>query len=740
MRNITKYMCAAMVSSLMLLVSNAFATPSAFDTQTLDENVTAVNKNGLAFNRVYVPVDIAAMSQRFTSQRQIAVAKDTSLSLDNSTWIAQGDGRYLWRLTLVAEGAENLALRVNALSLPEGVVLNLYNSNRQPVFSITAANVESSMQNGTMLTPIASGDTAVIELVASDLGATANTVFATSKVFIGVPNPMRETMEERARETSSRNGKMQHSQFQHVQTRVSPGTYPTSTSSGNNGTLDLPPECEDDFQGTCRRARLRNYGCFIDDVNNEISRATVGLLIDNGDSSDLLTVCSGTLVNTADNSGANYILTTEHCSHTPTSAGQAPDPDTYDANYRPNIVAYWNQTTACGTEERTFFNGFNGPTTTGYSTATAVQEVDHPFLDDEDISVNADGWLLFSSQAIPEGANPYWAGIDARDTASAVTNRDPNRNVVSENIDPSFTLGFNIAHPAGLQQHFASTNEVYVGRDSFVSDFDSASSWVTEMSLDKNFGSVVGGSSGSALVDQNGNVRGALSFVDSSGSTDFFARVDISWRPTINGGQPLEQEAGPLGRGYAAFLDPNDTGVNVISGFEDPARNDNLQVFLNPSAGTDIPAGATIEFSYLLDNAQDCSLAAEPPNPDWAGPLTVQNDIRLTRNVTTNTAGDSAYALTCTNADGFRVRRIATFNGSRGGNFPDEGADGGNGNGGGDNSGGNNSNGGDGNFSGGGGGGGCAMSSAQQPFDPGLLFLVALASLVIARKKETVNT
>ncbi len=287
-----------------------------------------------------------------------------------------------------------------------------------------------------------------------------------------------------------------------------------------------------DYTGTFGRPALDNNkaagSCNIDvncpegnDWKNE--KKAVCRLILNGNG-----LCTGTLMNNAKKDGKPYVLTAHHCI--------ADNPQTQ------NIVFEFNyEKTTC-----------NGTTSTNKITVSGCN-----------FRATADGidFALYEMKnKLPASYNAYYAGWDATGTR------------------PTKVTG--IHHPKGDVKKISISAKSIVVTSS--GGFTPNTHWLIP-SWDK--GVTEGGSSGSAIFDQNhrviGDLTGGSSGCDNITGNDVYARVANSWKDLASSSQQLKY-----------WLDPSNTGVLTLDGFTlttlDVASNDadsilSANVFPNPT-------------------------------------------------------------------------------------------------------------------------------------------------------------
>jgi len=126
-----------------------------------------------------------------------------------------------------------------------------------------------------------------------------------------------------------------------------------------------------------------NLDCQRNALNSKLSRAVVNLLIGNTGS------CTGTLVNNTAGDRKMYVLTASHCA----VAGFGQPTTELLAAAAPDVRAYFNEITSCGTELGSVGDGPSilGATHRGFRN---------------------DLWLLEMDLGPPAEARPFWSGFD----------------------------------------------------------------------------------------------------------------------------------------------------------------------------------------------------------------------------------------------------------------------------------------------------------------------------------------
>lgn len=267
------------------------------------------------------------------------------------------------------------------------------------------------------------------------------------------------------------------------------------------------------------------------EANKELNKKAVGLLLTNGSG-----FCSGTLLNNTANDGKPYFLTANHCYSNPSSWA-----------FR---FEWISPTPSCATTA----SSPNGPTNKTISGATLRAK-----------NANSDFCLVEINSAIPTAWGLTWAGWDKSETI------------------PDYVVG--IHHPAGDIMKVCRDDSGPIQATNSAGAGSSAETWeITSTGNGWEIGVTEGGSSGSALFDQDGRVIGQLfgggaacSGTNDNNALDFYGRFGVSW----NGASASVR--------LKDWLDPSNSNVSVINSFP-------------PLTTVALDASVVVEFT-------DCNLA-----------------------------------------------------------------------------------------------------------------------------------
>ncbi|MCR9183268.1 MAG: T9SS type A sorting domain-containing protein [Flavobacteriaceae bacterium] len=285
--------------------------------------------------------------------------------------------------------------------------------------------------------------------------------------------------------------------------------------------------------GPCNLDVDCSIGSDFDNIKDVLKRS-VALILAGG------SLCSGTLINNTDNNNAPYFLTANHCNNGNTGAWS------FRFNWvSPNPVCAQNQNSS---------NGSTNHTVSGASVLATNSKSDF-------MLVNIDAEL-------PSAWNLTWAGW--------------NRSTTDV---PEFTIG--IHHPAGDIMKVCRDDDAPTKQTFNFGGNPSAQMWrVGNWEL----GVTEGGSSGSALFDQEGRIVGQLaggsaacSGTSNNGGFDIYGRFDTSWDFGTTNNARLSN-----------WLDPSGTGATSIDILNAPDFQfiGNISIYPNP----------TSDLIYIMNN------------------------------------------------------------------------------------------------------------------------------------------
>lgn len=242
-----------------------------------------------------------------------------------------------------------------------------------------------------------------------------------------------------------------------------------------------------------------------DGANWENQKRSVVMLVTNGSG-----FCTGATINNALNDGKPYVLSANHC---------------YSNNVASWVFRFhWESATCANPATSPTFQSLSGSVLRARRTPTDF------------LLVEITGGL--SGGTIPQNFNPYFSGYDK-----------------SGNI-PTTTVG--IHHPAGDIKKI-SFDDNPASAVQAMGSTEANSSWA--VSWDRNT-TTEGGSSGSPLFNQDGNIIGQLwgggASCSNLSAPDYYGRVSVSWNPA--GSNSTNQ--------LQYWLDPNNGNSNSVPGYD----------------------------------------------------------------------------------------------------------------------------------------------------------------------------
>ncbi len=262
-------------------------------------------------------------------------------------------------------------------------------------------------------------------------------------------------------------------------------------------------------------------------------------------SSQYIGWCTGTLVNNTNYDFAPYVLSAAHCIE-----------DVASNSYYSQFVFYFKyENSGCAVTNAE-------PSRSKSLTGTSVKAYDNTYA-----SNGSDFALFLLNDDIPQSYDPYWCGWDRRNTA--------------------VNSGVGIHHPSGDVKKI-STFTSRIQSSSYGSNL--ATHWyVNWVETENGWGIMEGGSSGSALFNENGQIIGTLTGgasgcdVSASYKYDLYGKMSYHW----------ESNGNANARKLKPWLDPAQTGSNEVYGmdYESGLLNPNLEnnsVKLYPNPTKDV--------------------------------------------------------------------------------------------------------------------------------------------------------
>lgn len=246
-------------------------------------------------------------------------------------------------------------------------------------------------------------------------------------------------------------------------------------------------------------------------------------------------LCSGTLINNTMNNGRPYVLTAEHCG--------------FSANWN---FRFNYQSSQCGSNVYTQAN---------QNVSGAIMRAHNS---------ESDFALLEMKIKPPASYNAYYAAWDRSDTAN------------------SSQICFH--HPSGDLKKFSKNNDAGIK-----TVFDNVVAWQVD---EWDLGTTEGGSSGSALYDQNGRVIGQLNggfaSCDDLDKSDYYGRLAYSFHEHNN----------DSAKTLLYWLDPGCSGTKVLDGLDPAAPKPNLDLAIFKIEGINASncTGTLVPAIHFLNN------------------------------------------------------------------------------------------------------------------------------------------
>lgn len=346
----------------------------------------------------------------------------------------------------------------------------------------------------------------------------------------------------------------------------------------------------------------QNFACYTSPTNSLQSRATVAI-VNPGAS-----LCTGTLVNNT--SGRLLVLTAKHCQSDPLANTGAAD--------APRLQFTWAAITPCDTSNTSAVGPLSGITSTGA----------------RHISEWQDTWLLELDAPPPRSANAYMLGYDATDVIPEIIQIVHHANSLNQQFmtRPRAGLPYLFNNPSPEAARSAGITHEQTGTDPTAPEYPlpelGTRANTSKVDIENiGIGRIDGGSSGSAMVDQNQRLIGITNRGTGGADSANGDRFGSAWSRTYN----------------TFFPD------QVMDGRDAP-----LPVAPVPTVSLTVPAtaanNASITISWSSTNASSCISSGT-----WTGNRPTSGSTAVT--VTNpNPAGGGAvnrnFTLTCTGDGG----------------------------------------------------------------------------------------
>lgn len=326
-------------------------------------------------------------------------------------------------------------------------------------------------------------------------------------------------------------------------------------------------------------------------TNWQTEKRAVALILKGGSAH-----CTGTLINNTSNDGTPYFLTAYHCID-----GYSP------SNF---VFVFRHEAATC--------SGSTGPTQYTINYASVIAS-----------GSNSDFALLRLNDTVPLSYNPYFAGW-SRESSSA-------------------TSAAGIHHPSGDVKKISLTGRL--SSSSYNSSNNDGTHWKVSSWTD---GTTEGGSSGSAIFNQNhlivGQLHGGTAGCDYTSGSDYYGKLAYSW---------TNNSASSTSSRLNAWLDPTNTGATTCAGM-DPCTSslsNNARITDNGTI-TEI-CGSTgllpeIEITNRGNNvltslALKCQIDNQPVQSyNWSGSLALNNSAAYTfPRITNLSVGNHRLKMWC---------------------------------------------------------------------------------------------
>ncbi|MFT4047917.1 MAG: trypsin-like peptidase domain-containing protein [Solimonas sp.] len=372
---------------------------------------------------------------------QFAVGASVGATVDSGIWDEPEAGVARWRLRVHSAGASSLNFAFSTLTLPKDATLYLYTDGGRDV-----QGPYTSADNGEFVSPIVRSDTAVFE---------ARMPTAERSGFVA---------------------------------KLATAFHAYRDITSKSFTYDADDDIGTGASGACEV----NVACSAGDDWRDDIRAVVLVTVVSGSYEYL---CSGTLLNNAEQDDRALVLTAHHCEITASNVAKS--------------RAYFNvEASACsGGTAGSVSQNIAGKTLIAGTSGTTVTD-----------------YTLFELASVPPSSyDVYYAGWEISSTAP--------------------TSGVVIHHPAADDKKIST----YTTTASAVSSVDFGDFKADTWSVTWSEGATEEGSSGSGLLNENHRVVGTLSGGSSecsgtsnNGAADYFARLDKAWTATSSTGTTLE--------------------------------------------------------------------------------------------------------------------------------------------------------------------------------------------------------
>lgn len=263
--------------------------------------------------------------------------------------------------------------------------------------------------------------------------------------------------------------------------------------------------------------------------------------------------CTGTLVNNTNYDRTPYLLTAAHCIEDVASTSY----------YSQFVFVFKYETSGCSTPA-------SEPSRSKSLTGATLKAYDNTYS-----GGGSDFCLFLLNNDVPESYNPFWCGWD-------------NRNV-------AVSQGVSIHHPSGDVKKISTFNTRLQSATFGNNTSNGGTHWVVKwIATENGHGVTEGGSSGSALFNEYGQVIGDLTggvsdcSVSDDQKVDYYGKLSYSW---ISNGTSNSRRLKP-------WLDPSNTGATSIGGMDYSSSITEVAAIESTTSVSPNPAQSSLFISF----------------------------------------------------------------------------------------------------------------------------------------------
>jgi len=296
-----------------------------------------------------------------------------------------------------------------------------------------------------------------------------------------------------------------------------------------------------------------------------------------------LDACTGTLINNTAQDNRPFFLTAEHCGITVANA--------------PSVVVFWNfENSTCRIPGSSASGSVADGSLTQFNSGAIFRAA----------NANSDVCLIELDDDVDQSVNPFYAGWDRSGAA------------------PSIAVG--IHHPAVAEKRISFELD-----QTAITDVGGGAGTGFIQVSDWDFGTTEGGSSGSALFDENGNIVGQLfggNAACGNNASDWYGRFAVSWGFGSSAATRLRD-----------WLDPTNSNVTSLEGI-----NSGVLVSISSQSVAEGDSGqATINLNLTLDSAVSQAVTVDYQTVD--GTAQSGSDYVASNGTVTFTPGETSRAI-----------------------------------------------------------------------------------------------